>query len=164
MSRLVVVHHAHHADEGIYRIIVAEATEVTKQVAVPNPNYDSSAVLLAPGDPNYAAPVILEDHRVNGSHQVNGSSPEPEALVPIADPSVLEPTIMVDQTETVYENHMEVVWHAEDPKWAGRSLEDIATEQRQILKDHLAERAAELVARELAQEKATTDMGTGTEL
>lgn len=43
MSRLVVIHHAHHPDEGVYRLVYATAEEVVRHVEVPNPRFDPSA-------------------------------------------------------------------------------------------------------------------------
>jgi hypothetical protein len=47
-----------------------------------------------------------------------------------------------DDEEPVYFGHQEVVWDASDERWAERTGKDIAAEQRQLVKEVIAERLA----------------------
>lgn len=134
--KYVVAHHAHHPDEGVYRLVFGEAHEVTEQIEEDNSRFDTSdEVLDRMGDPDF-------------------------------DPIVLQPTIIREVTRTVLMHLQEVVWDHEDERWDGLSVEQIAVEQRRDVKEAIDRRVAlaERQQAEEAQRRVIEFDGAGTEL
>jgi len=125
MAKRVVVHHAHHPSEKLYKLVHAQADEVTKYVHVENPKYDPEKLKLA-------------QYHIRGVARGNGNRPMNDF-----DPEIAEPTKIEEQTETVYSDHQEIVWADWDEQWEGLSDDEIAAKQRQIVKDVFAAQAAE---------------------
>lgn len=161
-----VIHHAHHRDEGVYRLVHAEVIETVvhelepeepeyETRMVPNPDFETQAIVFEQdqGDPSMFPPGL----RFEG----------PEI------PMMIEETVQinvgklrqVERIERFHVDHQDVVWDADDPKWKGRELEDIATEQRAAVREAIAQRLEEERSQLAASEAARIDLGgLGTEL
>lgn len=137
MSR-VIVHHAHHPDEDVYRLIHAEALTVPVHELVEDP------------------PVVEIRHVPNPDY--NASEPESEdnpLTIPMRETVNVGKKRLVERTATVHVDHKEIVWDAADSQWEGMAAADIAERQRQIVADALK-------AREDVQQARTQQPATGT--
>lgn len=160
MAKRVVVHHAHHADEKVYRLIHAQRDEVTQYVEVENPNYDpDAAVRLRLGIGQYekpnrngGRPVIYIDHGEDeegnalGGEYVNGDGVPVLGAYdtpPDFDPEIHSPTKMEERIIPVYSDHQDIVWADWDDTWKGLSDDEIAAKQRQIVRDVIDARERE---------------------
>jgi hypothetical protein len=132
MTRHVVVHHAHHPDEKVYRLIHARVDDVPQRVEVENPNYDPEAV----------AKLELAQYQTLEVAEGNGNRPA-EAIQ--FDPEIHSPTKIEEQMVPVYSNYQDVVWADWDEQWEGLSDDEIAAKQRQIVKDAIAAHEQELL-------------------
>jgi hypothetical protein len=138
----VIVHHAHHPDEGdgIYRLVHAEREEVVVQELVESePERKVVSVL----NPAYVpVPTEEEDNRTDEEKEV---IIEQEVEIPV------EPQL-VDRVEVIEYDHSEIVWDAADKRWEGKSDQEIADLQREDVRKVLAK--AEAAAKK--EEKAAT--------
>lgn len=165
MAKRVIIHHAHHPDEKVYRLTHAQRDEATQYVEVENPNYDpSEAARLQltsqrpPGNP----PTTYISPPRNGSSNGNGSRtsdteiseghytvPPPKRFnfqIPDFNPEIHSPTKTEERKVPVYSDHQDVVWADWDDQWKGLSDQEIAAKQRQIVKDVFAAREQEQLA------------------
>jgi hypothetical protein len=141
----IVVSHAHHPDEKVYRIVIARVAERVEMTEVPNPLYDEEEAqkLVNP-------PVLTDEDIAMNGHRA----------MPDIDYDKIRPTITMQRTVKELVDHSDIVWHSEDERWQGREPEDIAAEQRQEISKLLHE-----LAEEEAQVPNIVDLGgAGTEL
>lgn len=130
---LVVVSHTHHADEGVYRLVVGQLVEHVV------PMLDADGVPLVPDEP------VLDD---------SGEPVLDDDGAPVTRPG--EP---MTETRTVLVAAEDFVFAAEDERWQDRAPEEVAADQRQIVKDALDRRAAEAERAEAARTAAASDLG-----
>lgn len=134
MSNYVVVNH--HLDEaaGVYRLTVGEVIEheVIKLDAAGEP-------VMQEVQAEFEVEVPTEIPSVtNGDGPIEAEAPEP--TVETATRTVLVP-IMERVQETVVTE--DFVFAADDERWEGMLMEDVAAAQRQIVADALAAREKE---------------------
>ena len=117
----VIVHHAHHPDEGdgVYRLIHAEQEEVTVY-DFGDPQPAKATELRSNPDFVEAPPEGEEDDRTELQKQ-------PAITVEV---DVDGPPKLIERTDLVHFDHREVVWAADDERWKGMSDEAIADAQR----------------------------------
>jgi len=130
MGKRVVTHHAHHPDEGVYRLVHAEAIEtvvhdlvqdepVKRKVRVHNPDYVAPPILKEQEGGVFLRGAVMLD-RPKGSSEM---FLETEEIAP-------RELQQVERIETVYVDHQDIVWADDDPRWRRRTAEQIAEAQR----------------------------------
>jgi hypothetical protein len=162
----VVVHHAHHPDEGdgVYRLIHAEQTEhtvyelgeskpVKRTVLKPNPDF----VAAPPSMPDDLDPNELDEDQLavffdDRTDEQKKPMLEEEVEVP-GPPDIIEHTV------TVHHDHKEIIWDATDKRWKDKSPEEIAQIQQDIVSKQIAKdaKAAKAEAKKAANVK---DLGS----
>jgi hypothetical protein len=149
----VIVHHAHYPDEGddgVYRLVHAEQEEVTHYDLVGREPEKKTITVL---NPDYV-PVSTdeEDDRTDEQKEV---VIEQEIEVPV-DPEVVE------RTEVIEYDHREIIWAADDPRWKGKSPEQIAELQLADVREALtkADEEVEASARRASSAKDLGSAGT----
>lgn len=131
MKTYVVIEHFHQEEQGRYVLIFAEA--ITQPVRVPNPEFDpvlASQPELVPNpsyDPKAAATT-------------EGYDIEPVVPNPLYDPEAVSVAETIDDSQTIYIDHTDVVFADSDPQWEGLSKDDIAAEQRRQVLEALKQR------------------------
>jgi hypothetical protein len=115
----VIAHHAHHPDEGIYRLVHAEQDEVTfYDTEQPAPR---AQTFLLPNPDFVTPPPEGEDDTRTKEEKQEYIEEEME---------VTDPPNFVERTEIVQYDHKEIVWDATDKRWEGMSDQEIAEVQR----------------------------------
>jgi hypothetical protein len=126
MPELIVLEHSHDADEGVYRLVVGYARE------------QEVDVLDEDGEP------------VRDVVDVPKRDADGNAVLDEEDEPVMELGLGPVKTETVrlLTPVEDFVFAADDERWQGLSAQDIASGQRDLVRDVLREReAAEVEAR-----------------
>lgn len=121
--RHVVLHHAHHHDEGVYRLVIGVMDEHTIPVEAPNPDYNH----------NHPDGLIYHHLTDQQREQLDGDVPTEGQNTP---------TILQDETRQVLVDQHDIVFADHDEQWAGRSQEEIAAEQLRLAREALAAHAA----------------------
>jgi hypothetical protein len=152
----VIVHHAHHPDEGVYRLVHAEQEEVTVYDHVQESTSSTALVV----NPNFV-PAPLEGEDDDRTEDQKDPLIEQEVDEP-------GPPELVARTELVQYDHREIIWSADDERWKGMSASEIADEQRADVRSALHGAASvagkEAKAAERAAEAAKDLGGVGEEL
>ena len=153
----VVIHHAHHPDEGVYRLVHAEREEVT---------------VVEHGDPQpvvTTVPVLNPDFVAAPPDDEEDTRTEHEREMFMEEERIVEgPPELIERTEVIDYDHRDIVWSADDPRWNGLTPDQIAEEQRADIRSALHGAASiagkEAKAAERAAEAATDLGGVGEEL
>lgn len=143
-SKLVIVHHAHHVDEGVYRMVYCVQEEHEVDVTHPNPDFE----------PHQAAELPELLVREDGTTRA--------VKVPKSKSQKLSPEfIHTTETQVVQGEHQDIVWDASDGRWLGMVAEDVAAEQIKDVKKAIANRKrAATNAAKKEGEKRVRPLGT----
>lgn len=142
-SKLVILHHAHHVDEGVYRMIYCVQEEHEVEVTKPNPKF-------VPHEADELPKLLVREDGTTRAVKV------PKAKK-IGEPEFIHTTEIV----TVQSEHQDIIWDAEDGRWLGMIPKDVAAEQTKDVKKAIAnrKRAATNAAKKEA-EKRVRPLGT----
>lgn len=162
----VIVHHAHHPDEGdgIYRLVHAESVEqvvyelgerqmVPHKFAQPNPDY----VPAPPPMPEDLDPDSLSEDELS-MYFDDRTDEQKQPYIEVEEEVEGAPEI-IERTETVYYDHKEIIWDATDEQWKDKSPEEIVEIQKGIVSKQIAADAR--AAKKAAKAKSNVkDLGS----
>lgn len=146
-AELIVIEHSHDVSTGVYRVVLGYAIEEQRPAmeddgVTPQREPGTLATALKPKVDEDGG-LVMED---------GGPVMEEQPVLDEDGKQVVWPGEMIYEDVTHYMPVEDFVFAADDSRWEGKSPEDVATEQRAVIRDALAARGR--AAREAEAERA----------